>query len=52
MWLTVLAPHFTANVAIKNDFVYDAAPIIKYMIGWDGAKVRGYCLGKGWRIEE
>jgi hypothetical protein len=31
--------------------VVEAAPIIKYMVGWHLLDVTKYCEGNGWRIE-
>lgn len=46
----VVAPHFVAGLIVdRYDRVVEAAPIVRYMRGWDGNKVRAYVQGKGWR---
>ena len=42
------APHFCAALVAHNGLVVKAAPIIKYMVGWDASRVRDYCRSKGW----
>jgi hypothetical protein len=46
----IKAPHFTAGIVLMNDAVTIAAPIVKYMVGWNRDKVRGYCQQKRWNI--
>ena len=43
------APHFCAGIVARDGRVIATAPILKYMKGWDGQRVVGYCLEKGWR---
>jgi hypothetical protein len=43
---------FCAGVEHKNGFVVRAAPILKYMIGWNGSKVAAYCNKRGWKWEK
>jgi len=50
-WKTITAPHFVAYVDIDAGVVIDAAPIVRYMIGWGYFKVLGYCQRKGWSFE-
>lgn len=55
--VSVDAPHFCAGLVITDDVVTEAAPILKYMLGWNTERVRGYIRKKGWkatqrRIEE
>jgi len=47
----VNAPHFCAGLEIHDVMVYNAAPILKYMIGWTADRVRRYCQSKGWTFE-
>lgn len=42
------APYFCAAVIAVDGRVVAAAPIIHYMIGWNGQQVRDYCRKKGW----
>lgn len=46
------APHFCAAVVVENGVVVRAAPILRYMLGWDRAKVLGYAKRKGWTVDE
>jgi hypothetical protein len=45
-------PTFTAGLVLHDDVVVEAAPIIGYMKRdrWTRAKVRAYCVQRGWRI--
>jgi hypothetical protein len=43
------APHFCAAVILENNRVTTAAPILKYMMGWDMGKVMWYAKKKGWK---
>lgn len=43
---------FTAGLEFGGVTVAAAAPIIKYMLGWNLIKVLAYCKGKGWRCRE
>lgn len=42
--------YFYAGLVVANRLVIDAAPIIKYMVGWDGKRVKEYCEKKGFKI--
>lgn len=42
---------FTAGILFINNKVAASAPILDYMRGWDGHKVKRYCDEKGWKIE-
>lgn len=48
MLAQIKAPHFCAGIILTGGVVTEAAPIVKYMIGWDRKKVRAYCDKKGW----
>lgn len=43
----VVAPHFVAGFDTDGT-VREAAPILKYMIGWSDEKARNYIKRKGW----
>lgn len=45
----ITAPHFCAGLVLKDDVVSEAAPIIKYMVGWSRDKVRNYTRHKNWK---
>jgi hypothetical protein len=51
-FMRIEAPHFVAHAEIRHGRVSalpdECAPIIAYMRGWDGQRVRAYCLGKRW----
>lgn len=44
----VVAPHFVAGL-VSDGVVREAAPILKYAVGWSDEKARAYFAGKGWR---
>ena len=50
MLAQIKAPHFTAGIVLVDDVVTEAAPIVKYMIGWHRNYVRHYCQQKRWQI--
>jgi hypothetical protein len=43
--LVIDAPHFCAGIVDGR-----AAPIIKYMVGWDIDRILEYCEHKGWKL--
>lgn len=45
------APHFVAGLITTHRRVTEAAPITKYMVGWDITKVLKYCQTKEWRLQ-
>jgi hypothetical protein len=51
--LQITAPHFCAGAVfhVHNGawVCSQAAPILRYMVGWDSARVKSYCDRKGWR---
>ena len=47
----ITAPHFVAGVVLEDDVVVRAAPIIKYMRGWNSARIKSYTRKKGWWYE-
>lgn len=47
----IKSSYFTAGLIIQDDFVTRAAPIIKYMIGWEVSRVKTYCIKKNWEVE-
>jgi hypothetical protein len=49
--IRITAPHFVAELVAANGCVVEAAPIVKYMMGWNGAQVARYCRSKGWTWE-
>lgn len=47
----IVAPHFVAGGEALVGVCVRAAPIIAYMVGWNGRRVAEYCKTKGWRCE-
>lgn len=50
----ITAPGFTAGIVIRRESasVVLAAPIVRYMLGWSEARVKGYCQTRGWKFKE
>ncbi len=46
--ILIEAPHFAAGIVARDGKVTVAAPILIYMLGWDGKQVADYCRSKGW----
>lgn len=44
----IVAPFFVAGIEAQDGRVVRAAPILRYMRGWDGARVASYCASRGW----
>lgn len=47
----IVAPHFVAGIEASSGRVVNAAPILRYMIGWDARRVADYCARKAWEWE-
>jgi hypothetical protein len=46
----ITAPHFCAGVLVDAlHCVVDAAPIVRYMVGWTDERMAGYCARRGWQ---
>lgn len=39
---------FCAGIEHKDGVVVRTAPILKYMLGWNGRQVADYCRKRGW----
>jgi hypothetical protein len=50
MLAQITAPHFVAGIVLDDGIVATAAPIVKYMVGWNRDRVRDYCHQKAWHI--
>lgn len=50
MMARVEAPHFVAGIVLSGTTVTEAAPIVRYMVGWDARAVATYVRHKGWAI--
>ena len=48
----ITAPYFTAGLVVCDGKVKDAAPIIRYMIGWTKEKMAGYAQRHFWKVVE
>ncbi len=46
----ITAPHLGAGVVICRGQIIDAAPVVKYMIGWPLERMLDYVKEKGWEI--
>ena len=46
--LAIDAPHFNAGLVLVGGKVIEAAPILRYMLGWELERVLAYCRRKGW----
>jgi hypothetical protein len=42
----------TDRAVLAGGRVVETAPILLYMVGWTGDRVRGYAKGKGWALCE
>ena len=49
--IRIVAPHFVAGVIHHRGVIVMSAPILRYMIGWDGRRLADYCRAKGWKWE-
>ena len=47
--IQITAQHFVAGLIAEQGRVIQAAPVIRYMIGWDGRQVVDYCARKRWQ---
>lgn len=47
----ITAPHLVAGLQARDGRVVRAAPILRYMLGWDGSRLADYCERKGWTWE-
>ena len=50
--LRIEAPHFVARVEVLDGQVVQAAPIVRYMLGWPETRVRIHAISKRWRVDE
>ncbi len=48
----ITAPHFCAGVTVVDDFVLEAAPILKWTRTKRWAEVRSWAERKGYTVEE
>lgn len=51
--IRISAPHFCAGVVLnEHDIAVHGAPILRYMVGWNGKKIFDYCRYKRWVWEK
>lgn len=48
----ITAPHFVAGFVVVSGRIVLAAPIIRYMAGWNGERTAAYTRSKGWKLAE
>ena len=48
MLIRIVAPYFVAGIVLEEGVVIEAAPIVRYMMGWSGMRVRSYAKRKHW----
>jgi len=46
----IRADKFTAAIVLRDERVIEAAPIVRYMVGWKRDSVRSYCKERRWEI--
>jgi hypothetical protein len=46
----ITGPHFSAGIVLQDDYVVEAAPILRYMRGWRRDRVRRFCVDKDWDV--
>ncbi len=48
----ITAPNFTAGIETTAEGnVIDAAPIVRYMVGWGLSRVSMYCRHRRWNLD-
>jgi hypothetical protein len=48
----IISDFFTCGIVVSNKVVIEAAPIVKYMVGWETERVRNYCDKRGWKYDK
>jgi hypothetical protein len=51
MLYRVTSNYFCAGLIMRNGKVVRAAPIIKYMKGWNIVRIRQYAARRNWTVE-
>jgi len=46
----IRADKFSAGIVLRDGRVIEAAPIVRYMVGWKRDSVRSYCKERRWEI--
>lgn len=50
MLLRIIAPWFVAGVVLRDDIVVEAAPILRYTVGWSEERLRSYAKRRRWNV--
>lgn len=51
MLVQITSRYFTAGIEVSKGKVVNAAPILRYMVGWDYDRMENYVAFKGWQKE-
>jgi hypothetical protein len=51
MLLRIDSTYFCAGAILNNEVCVEAAPIIKYMVGWKFGKIMDYSNQKRWNVQ-
>lgn len=43
MLIQIISSYFCCGIIIENGIVIKSAPIVSYMIGWNGKRFKEYC---------
>lgn len=49
--LRITGPSFVAGIVVRDRRIVEAAPVLRYMIGWDGRRFARYVIARRWRFE-
>lgn len=50
--LRIIAPWFVAAIEVNYPNPNRCAPMLFYMNDWSPERIRKYCKGRNWRVEE
>ena len=50
--MIITGKDFCCGLVLTQGIVTRSAPMLRYMQAWPAAKVRGYALLRGWRVDE
>ena len=51
-WIRVVAPDFECGLRIRNGYVADGGPSLRFLNGLSETCVRGHARTHGWLVEE
>jgi hypothetical protein len=49
--LVIDTPYFYCGVILQADRAVRVAPIVRYLLHWQRARIEQYCRTRGWRYE-